>query len=85
MKNNKKEKRIEIRVSNEDKSLIEQAAALSGISLSSYMLLNTLKQAKLDISLNELISLDNKDRDSLIAAFSNPPEPNKNLKDLLKK
>ena len=71
-----KEKRIEFRVPDEAKKTIEDAAKLSNISLSSYILSVVLKQAKLD--------LDNKERDNLMNALANPPMPNKALKDLFK-
>lgn len=79
-----KEKRIEFRVPDEAKKTIEDAAKLSNISLSSYILEVVLRQAKLDLAQNEIIVLSNKDRDNLMEALANPPEPNKALKDLFK-
>lgn len=79
-----KEKRIEIRVSDEAKKIIEDAANLANLSLSSYMLSVVLKQARLDLARNEIISLNNKDRDALLKILKNPPEPNDALKDLFK-
>lgn len=79
-----KEKRIEFRVSEEAKQIIEQAAFLSNISVSSYILSVVLKQAKLDLKRNALIVLNNKDRDSLLKNMNNPPEPNEELKKLVK-
>jgi len=79
-----KEKRIEFRVSEEAKKTIEDAAKLSNISLSSYILSVVLKQAKIDLEQNEIISLNNKDRDNLMKALSNPPKANEALKDLFK-
>lgn len=79
-----KEKRIEFRLPDEAKKTIEDAARLSNISLSSYILSVVLKQAKLDLEQNEVISLNNKDRDSLMNALANPPEPNEALRALFK-
>lgn len=79
-----KEKRIEFRVPDEAKKTIEDAAKLSNISLSSYILSVVLKQAKLDLEQNEVITLNNKERDSLMKALANPPKPNKALRDLFK-
>ena len=79
-----KEKRIEFRVPDEAKKTIEDAAKLSNISLSSYILTVVLKQARIDLAQNELVVLGNKDRDDLMNALSNPPEPNEALKDLFK-
>ena len=79
-----KEKRIEFRLPDEAKKTIEDAARLSNISLSSYILSVVLKQAKLDLEQNEKVSLNNKDRDSLMKALANPPKPNEDLKALFK-
>lgn len=79
-----KEKRIEFRLPDEAKKTIEDAAKLSNISLSSYILSVVLKQAKLDLEQNEVITLNNKERDSLMKALANPPKPNDELKGLFK-
>ena len=79
-----KENRIEFRLPSDAKKTIEDAARLSNISLSSYILSVVLKQAKLDLEQNEVISLNDKDRDLLMAALTNPPKPNDSLKALFK-
>ena len=79
-----KEKRIEFRVPDEAKKTIEDAAKLSNISVSSYILSVVLKQARLDLEQNEVITLNNKERDSLIRALECPPKPNDALRGLFK-
>ena len=79
-----KEKRIEFRVPDEAKKIIEDAARLSNVSISSYILSVTLKQAKLDLAQNETIVLNNLERDALMNALSKPAKPNEALKDLFK-
>ena len=79
-----KEKRIEFRVPDEAKKTIEDAAKLSNISVSSYILSVVLKQAKLDLEQHEIITLNNKERDSLMNALANPAKPNQALRDLFK-
>lgn len=79
-----KEKRIEFRVPDEAKKTIEDAARLSNISLSSYILSVVLKQAKIDLEQNETIVLNNEERDSLMKALECPPKPNEALKDLFR-
>ena len=79
-----KEKRIEFRVPDEAKKTIEDAARLSNISLSSYILSVVLKQAKIDLEQNETIVLNNAERDSLMKALESPPKPNEALKDLFR-
>ena len=79
-----KEKRIEFRVPDEAKKMIEEAARLANVSISSYILSVTLKQARLDLSQNETIVLNNQERDALMNALSEPAKPNEALKDLFK-
>ena len=79
-----KEKRIEFRLPEDAKNTIEDAARLANISLSSYILTVVLKQAKLDLEQNEIIMLNNKERDNLMKALSEPVEPNEALKGLFK-
>ena len=79
-----KEKRIEFRVPDEAKKTIEDAARLANISISSYILTVVLKQARLDLAQNDVITLNNQDRDALMNALSKHTEPNEALKDLLR-
>lgn len=79
-----KEKRIEFRVPDEAKKTIEEAARLSNISVSSYILSVVLKQARLDLEQNEIVSLSNLERDRLMEAFANLPAPNGALKGLFR-
>lgn len=79
-----KEKRVEFRLPDDAKKTIEDAARLANISLSSYILTVVLKQAKLDLEQNEVISLNNKDRDLLMSALANPPKPNEALRTLFR-
>lgn len=79
-----KEKRIEFRVPDEAKKTIEEAARLSNISVSSYILSVVLKQARLDLEQNEIVTLSNLERDRLMEAFANPPAPNGALKGLFR-
>ena len=79
-----KNNRINIRVSDSDKEMLELAAHYSKQSLSSYIVDIVLKQAELDIRKNETILLDNSQRDFLLKLLDNPPLPNDALKALFK-
>ena len=79
-----KEKRIEFRVPEEAKKTLEEAAKLSNVSLSAYILNICLKQAKIDLQQHETILLNDKERDNLMSALTNVDEPNEALKDLFK-
>jgi len=78
-----KESRIEFRVSKETKSILEDAARLANISLSSYIVSVSLKQARLDLAKNDTIVLNDKERNRFIKMMLNPPKPNAKLKKLM--
>lgn len=79
-----KNTRIELRIKPEDKKVIKKAAKLTGLSLSAYIISRILPSAKNDLAKAENISLNNTDRDFFFKLLSNPPSPNKVLKNLLK-
>ena len=79
-----KDVRIDLRANSDQKSLLERAAELKHISLSSYILATSLNQAQLDLTANETLILSNKDRDLVMDLLDNPPEPNEALKGLFK-
>ena len=76
--------RIDLRTNSEEKNFLERAAQINHLSLSSYIITTCLKQAKLDLEKEETMILSNKDRDLVMSALSNPPEPNDALKGLFK-
>ena len=75
-----KDSRIDLRVTGEQKALLEQAASLSGVSLSAYTLLHLLPQAQQDIERQERLTLGNRDRDLFLSAIVNPPKLKGKLK-----
>ena len=79
-----KDSRVDFRVSDVQKSLLERAAEIKHLSLSSYILSSSIKQAELDIAENEMLILSNRDRDLVMSALENPPKPNEALKGLFK-
>ncbi len=79
-----KNERIDLRTNSDEKSLLERAAELKHLSLSSYILTTSLKQAQYDLEQEESILLTNKNRDLILSMLENPPEPNEALKGLFK-
>ena len=71
-----------MRASIQQKFTLEKAAELKHISLSSYILSTSLKQAQIDLTENDTLVLSNRDRDLVMMALDNPPEPNEALKKL---
>jgi uncharacterized protein (DUF1778 family) len=80
-----KDSRIDLRVTEEQKVLLEQAASLSGVSLSAYTLLHLLPQAQQDIERQERLMLSNRDRDLFLSALENPLELRGKLKSAIAK
>ena len=79
-----KTNRIDIRLTDSDKALIEKAADINRQSISSYIISVVIKQAQLDLLENEKIVLSNEDRDFLLNLLENPGEPSLALKELFK-
>ena len=79
-----KNSRIDIRLDPKDKEILEHAASLKRISLSSYILSSAIENAKMDIEKEETILLSNKQRDMVLSLLDNPPEPNESLRKLFK-
>lgn len=77
-----KDVRIDLRANSNQKTLLERAAELSHLTLSSYILASFLKQAQIDLAENETLMLSNRDRDLVMAVLENPPDPNEALKGL---
>ncbi|BAY61650.1 hypothetical protein NIES22_17170 [Calothrix brevissima NIES-22] len=75
-----KDCRIDLRVTQEQKEILERAASLKGISLSAYTLIHVLPAAKQDISTHERLILSNRDRDLFMSVMENPPELKGKLK-----
>ena len=75
----KKGSRIDVRVSSEHKELLETAAAMKGLSLSAYMLSESLAAAQKDIKAHQKLTLSDRDRDLFLSAMYNPPSPNSAL------
>lgn len=68
-----KDERIDLRTTLPDKNLLEQAAEIRHLSLSSYIITVSLRQAQLDISEQETILLSKIDRERVLAALETPP------------
>ncbi|MEH1873383.1 type II toxin-antitoxin system TacA family antitoxin [Nostoc sp.] len=80
-----KDCRIDLRVTQEQKEILERAASLKGISLSAYTLFHVLPVAKQDIDANERLVLSNVDRDLFMSVMENPPELKGKLKSAIHK
>ncbi len=72
--------RLEARVSAAQKSLLQQAAALSGRTLSEFVVASAQDAARRVIAEHESIRLSREEQLAFVQALLNPPEPNQRLK-----
>jgi uncharacterized protein (DUF1778 family) len=80
-----KDNRIDLRVTQSQKELLEKAAAIKGVSLSAYTILHLLPLAQQEIAAQEKLVLSDRDRDLLMSKLENPPELQGNLKSAIGK
>ncbi len=80
-----KNNRIDLRVTLEQKAVLERAAALKGVSLSAYTLFHLLPAAKQEVDSHEKLVLSDRDRDLFMSVMDNPPELKGKLKGAIKK
>lgn len=76
--------RINLRTSPEVKELIERAAAMTGSTVSSFMLQSSSDVARRVLAQQEILTLSDRDRDAFLNALDNPPEPTQALIDLMR-
>ncbi len=72
--------RLDLRVTPEDKELIERAAEVSGRSQTEFVLGSARSEAQRTLREYEVMRLSERDRDVFIDAFLNPPEPGERLR-----
>jgi uncharacterized protein (DUF1778 family) len=80
-----KDSRIDLRVTQEQKALLEKAASLRGVTLSAYTLFHLLPLAQQEIQASEKLRLSNQDRDLFLSTLENPPQLQGKLKTAIKK
>jgi len=79
-----KAERIDIRISEDAKRVIEKAASFGGKTVSAYIVEKSLSSARDDIREMESLTLSSNDRDMFFSLLSNPPQPNDALISLMK-
>ena len=75
--------RINLRATREAKQVIEQAAALTGTTVSAFMLQQSYEKALNLIAQQQRITLGAKDFKMVVDLLENPPEANDELKALM--
>ena len=72
--------RLEVRVSVAQKCLLQKAAALSGCTLSEFVVTSAHDAARRVIAEHEAIRLSREEQLAFVQALLQPPEPNARLK-----
>ncbi len=83
MSTQKRVSQIDLKVSLDQKELLERAATLKGLSLSAYLLSCSLEAAQTDIAATEHLVLSDIDRDLFLQLMLDPPSPEPALIDTM--
>lgn len=75
--------RINVRSTVDAKNVIEQAANLLGLSVSSFMIQSSFERAKELLKSNHELKVNNADRDMLMNFLENPRPANDEMKKLM--
>lgn len=76
-----KTERMELRLSSGQKRLIEQGAALQGLSTSDFVIQSALQAAEGLLRNQQIIMLSPEGQQAFLAVLDAPPEPTQALKD----
>jgi uncharacterized protein (DUF1778 family) len=79
-----KQQRIDLRTTREIKERLAHAAALTGTTISSFLISAALERANRVIAEEETIVLNDRARARLLELLDNPPPPNEALKKAMK-
>lgn len=74
-----KKQRIDLRLTDDDKSIIEEAAALTNQSVTQFMLTSAAERAAEVIEQHRRVILNDESWIRVMEALSNPPSPNEKL------
>lgn len=75
-----KKQRIDLRLTDDDKSIIEEAAAMSNQSITQFMVSSASERAVKVIEQHRRLVLSEESSNLVMDAISNPPAPNDKLK-----
>lgn len=76
----KKPARLGARITDHQKALFERAAALSGRSVTDFVVSTAEEAAARTVREHEIMTLSARDSEAFIAALLNPPEPGPRLR-----
>ncbi|WP_437888700.1 DUF1778 domain-containing protein [Phytobacter sp. V91] len=80
-----KKQRIDLRLNDEDKSMIEEAAAMSNQTITQFMVSTASERAAEIIEQHRRLTLNEESWNRVMDALSKPPAPNSRLKQAAKR
>lgn len=75
-----KRARFEARITTDQKALFQRAAALTGRSLTDFVISSAHEVASRTVREHEVMTLSARDRETFVAALLEPPAPGKRLR-----
>jgi uncharacterized protein (DUF1778 family) len=72
--------RLDVRLPEDNKKLIEQAASFLGQTVSAFTVATLVHEAQEVVERFGMLRLGKRDRDVFLSALDNPPEPNARLR-----
>jgi uncharacterized protein (DUF1778 family) len=85
MATNGQNARLDVRMPEDSKKLIEQAAGFLGLTVSAFTVATLVREAEEVVERFGSLRLSDRDRDAFLTALDNPPVPNANLRDAAKR
>jgi uncharacterized protein (DUF1778 family) len=79
----KKNARLDLKTTVQNKELLVQAALLRGVDMTTFIMMPALRAAREVVELNEKMQLDQQEQHALFTALSKPSKPTDGLKGLL--
>jgi uncharacterized protein (DUF1778 family) len=77
--------RLDVRLGEEQKDLIEQAAGFLGQTISAFTVATLVRQAEQVVERFGMLRLSDRDRDAFLAALDNAPQPSAKLRKAAKR
>ncbi len=77
--------RLDVRLPEEKKRRIEQAASYLGQSVSAFTVATLVREAEEVVERFGMMQLSDRDRDAFLSALDNPPQPNARLRKAAKR
>lgn len=84
-KSRKSNERLDVRLRSDNKALIEEAATLSGKTISEYVVSTLVQQSTEVLQRHRHIRLSDRDRDQFLAVLDATDEPNTSLSQAARK